>query len=323
MIDEQISPELVLVDPELAARVRPFAVAGPTIVVPPPSPEIAALAPAPEIAAPAPAPEIAAPAPAPEITAPAPAPEITAPAPAPEITAPAPAPDVAVPPPAPDVVVVPPEPAPWPVESPRLRPPEAEAPAAAQERPEPARPALERPARPHRRRGHTVLVRALPSLAALAILCLAFLSPRNAPSLTDDTASPPSTPRVAVRPIPPQMRATFPTRVRARTAGQQATTQQPRPRPAKTRPQAAKTRPPSYSGPSTLTWRPRSGADYYVVELFVRDRLVHAASVRRPAFAVPAWLPTGRYSWRVLAGKGAPSDRRTTVVVEHGWFIRS
>jgi hypothetical protein len=171
----------------------------------------------------------------------------------------------------------------------------------------------------------------LPSLAALAILCLAFLSPRNAPSLTDDTSSPPTTSRGAARPVPPQIRTTFPTRVRARPAGQPATTQRakPQPRPAKTRPQptpepqAAKRRPPSYSGPSVLTWRPRSGADYYVVELYVRGRLVHAASVGRPSFAVPAWLPTGRYSWRVLAGRGAPSDRRATVVVEHGWFIRS
>jgi hypothetical protein len=274
MIDEQISPELVLVDPELAARVRPFAVAGPPIAVPTR---------------------------APDTLAPPPAQETVALAQAPAIVVPPPAPEIVVRPPAPEIVAPPPSAAPTEA-APSLRRPGADTPVAT----------LERPARVHerratRQRGRTVLVRTLPSVAALAILALAFLSPRDAPSLTDDTSAPPSTTRVAARPVAPPVRVKPPTQ---------------RQKPA-VRPRPAKTLPPTYAGPTTLTWRPHAGADYYVVELFVRGRLVHAASVRRPSFAVPAWLPKGRYDWRALAGTGAPSGRRTSGVVEHGWFIRS
>jgi hypothetical protein len=277
MIDEQISPELVLVDPELAARVRPFAVAGPTIAPPPPPPP-------------------------------------TQPVP-PPVSAPAPAPP------------------PAPVPAPILRPPE-DAPAPPPARRAPAPPAPARPTRPHGRRGRTVLVRALPTLAGLAILGLAFLSPRDAPSLTE-TTPPPGTTTSAAAPKPaPRVRTKPPTRPRVRTVPPQTKTQpakkrsrptkstpiKPKTRPTPTKP---KTRPPTYAGPTTLTWRPRPGADYYLVELLVRGGLVHSASVAGRSFAVPTWLPKGRYDWRVLAGKGSPSERRTAGVVEHGWFIRT
>jgi hypothetical protein len=275
MIDEQISPELVLVDPELAARVRPFAVAGPTIAPPPPPPPAQAVPP-----------------------------PVSAPAPAPVHT---------------------------PVPAPILRPP-ADAPAAPPARRAPAAPAPARPTRPYGRRGRSVLVRAVPTLAGLAILGLAFLSPRNAPSLTETTSAPPTTTSAAVPKLAPKVRTKPPTRPRVRTVPPLATTQpakkrsrpaKPTPTPAQPRPQAPTTRPPTYAGPTTLTWRPRPGADYYLVELLVHRRLVHAASVAGRSFAVPAWLPKGRYDWRVLAGKGSPSERRTAGVVEHGWFIRS
>jgi hypothetical protein len=130
-----------------------------------------------------------------------------------------------------------------------------------------------------------------------------------------------------VRTVPPQA-TTQPAKKRSSPAKPTPTKPKTQPakkrsRPAKPTPTKPKTRPPTYAGPTTLTWRPRPGADYYLVELLVHGRVLHAASVTGRSFAVPTWLPKGRYDWRVLAGKGSPSERRTAGVVEHGWFIRS
>jgi hypothetical protein len=269
--DEQISPELVLVDPELARRVRPFAVAGPAIAFR--SPELAPVRRAP------PKPAVTTPAPAaapqkPAVTMPAPAaapqkPAVTMPAPAaapqkPAVTMPAPA-----------------------VRPPNLVPARSSPPSLGKS-------TLTSVPAPRPRRA--VLVRSLPALAALAVLGLAFLPPRDAPSLG-------RAPQAGARPL-------------------KKPAARPRATPTRIKPPTAPTitiAPPV--GPAALSWRTRPGVDYYLVELFAGARLVHATSVRSSPVKVPRWLPPGRYEWRVFEGVGHPSERRTSRVVERGWFL--
>jgi hypothetical protein len=193
---EPISPELVLVDPELAARVRPFAVAGPTFdLAPEPGPE--------------------------------------------------------------------PEPGHEPA---ALRAPEPPAAPLPEPPPVPAAPAR----RPERRSGLLGRVStACLVLATLALLGAAFLPPRDAPRLTD--ASPPA---IAA------------------------------PRPT-----------------VTLAWKPAGDADYYLVEIYRGERLVHAESVRTARVVAPDTLSPGRYTWRVFAGRGAPTARSVRGPLENGWFV--
>jgi hypothetical protein len=74
------------------------------------------------------------------------------------------------------------------------------------------------------------------------------------------------------------------------------------------------------AAPLALSWRPSRTADYYLVELFAGEELVHAVSVRGTRLELPSWLHPGRYSWRVLAGEGAPGDRRVRGPIERGWI---
>ena len=284
--DEQISPELVLVDPELARRVRPFAVAGPAIAFP--SPELAPVRRAP------PKPAVTTPAPAvapqkPAVTMPAPAvapqkPAVTMPAPAvapqkPAVTMPAPA---AAPLKPAETTLAPAVRPPTPVPSRSAPPSLAESTPTSVPAPRPRR---------------AVLVRSLPALAALAVLGLAFLPPRDAPSLG-------RAPQAGARPL-------------------KEPASRPRATPAQIKPPTGA---PTINiaprvGPAALSWRTRSGVDYYLVELFAGARLVHATSVRSSPVKVPRWLPPGRYEWRVFEGVGHPSERRTSRVVEEGWFL--
>jgi hypothetical protein len=74
------------------------------------------------------------------------------------------------------------------------------------------------------------------------------------------------------------------------------------------------------AAPLTIAWHGGGVPDYYLVELFAGGELTHATSVRGTHLALPAWLPPGRYSWRVYAGTGAPSERRLSGPVEQGWI---
>jgi hypothetical protein len=181
---EPVSPELVLVDPELAARLRAHAVAGPSYEIPEPAPALRA-----------PSAEPAAPAPAPVASTPT----------------------------------------------------------------------------PPGRRWTSRLERGLTAAGVVAVVALlgsAFLPPRDAPRLASS---------------PPSANAAISTQV-------------------------------------TLAWRPAAGARYYLVEMFRDGALVHAQSTTATRLVTPEWLRPGRYTWRVLAGKGTPSQGDTVGPLESGWF---
>ncbi len=198
-VDEPVSPELVLVDPELAARVRPFAVAGPVFEEPRREPARA-----------------------------------TGIAPAVPLRPPAP-----------------PEADPSSTVAHAARTPVA--------------------VRGERRRRSVVgrLASAVAMLAFAALLGTAFLPPRDAPRLADT----PATANAAT------------------------------------------------SSRVTLMWVADDDASYYLVEMYVGRTLVHAESTRGTKLVTPAWLPAGRYTWRVFSGNGSPPERNTNGPLESGWFV--
>jgi hypothetical protein len=209
-VDEPVSPELVLVDPELAARLRPFAIAGPALEPPPAAPAARPVEAIEEIEPPAP------------------------------LRAP-----------------VPPEPEP------------------AESGDEPAEPAARVESTPHpvpaARRQTTVagrLLQVVGVLAGAALLGVAFLPPRDAPRLVSNL---------------PSASAATSTRV-------------------------------------TLAWTAADDASYYLVEVFRGRTLVHAETTGATRLVTPAWLEPGRYTWRVFAGRGAPSERDTVGPLDNGWF---
>jgi hypothetical protein len=82
--------------------------------------------------------------------------------------------------------------------------------------------------------------------------------------------------------------------------------------------------PPATAAPRasvTLAWQPAPDADYYLVEIFSGQRLVHAQSTRTTSVEAPAWLSDGRYTWRVFSGHGRPAARITRGPLESGWFL--
>lgn len=77
--------------------------------------------------------------------------------------------------------------------------------------------------------------------------------------------------------------------------------------------------PVSTAGPM-LTWRPAADSNYYLLELFAGQRLVHAKTLTTTNSNAPAWLAPGRYTWRVYAGQGSPGAREVRGPLEDGWF---
>ena len=55
--------------------------------------------------------------------------------------------------------------------------------------------------------------------------------------------------------------------------------------------------------PRALRWAADPRANYYLLRIFLHDRLVHRAIVRAPTAVVPP-LPDGVYDWDVYAGYG-------------------
>lgn len=144
--------------------------------------------------------------------------------------------------------------------------------------------APEAPPPPHRRRARLSPVVGI--TAAVALLGVAFLPPRQAPRLTD---------------VPPRANAA-----------------PPRSTPASSAP--SHTAVPVWNEPAVLTWRRDRKADYYLVEVFAGERLAWAATVRTTTTSTPASLAPRRYSWRVFAGSGRATSRDVRGPLESGWF---
>ncbi len=93
--------------------------------------------------------------------------------------------------------------------------------------------------------------------------------------------------------------------------------------PPRQAPHLGEATPPAGASPAplTLAWKPY-GFRVYLVEIFVGNRLVHAASTRASTFDVPGWLAPGRYTWRVSAYGGSGSGAsRPAGPLEQGWFV--
>lgn len=61
--------------------------------------------------------------------------------------------------------------------------------------------------------------------------------------------------------------------------------------------------------PPKLAWAADARANYYVVQIFRKGRLVRKSVERSATATLPATLPAGEYSWRVYSGYGLVGDR--------------
>jgi hypothetical protein len=165
-------------------------------------------------------------------------------------------------------------------------------------RPRPADPPPAAPREVAGQRGRWRWPRRLANVAVavgcLAIAAAAFLPPRDAPRLGADVVS-----ATAASPVADsRSRADPATDPRSQAVA-----------PAPSRPLP------------TLVWRAMPDARYYLVEIYSGSQLIHSRSVGATRLDAPAWLPRGRYTWRVFAGLGQPRDRRVRGPLEDGWFV--